>query len=548
MNMIYKSIAIAAIASILGISALCSCEKGPIEAEDTEINDDTGSPDNDQDEDSTGDEDGSSGDVSGEEGDNNEGNGEGENPEEYFYTEVSSSTEDWSGDYLITYTSGNTITVFNSWDPYGQSTLDMHDYITVDGIPAEYGDPGKSVISKFGSGYSIYVSGVGYIGYTGSKNSLLRNESDQPSAETDVWEIYFDGTVHICPASASGRELMWNNSAPRFACYKSNLEELTLYKRNVSDGNIELPGDGGQNPEPEPDPEPDPDEGGETPGGEISEGGNTAGWLVNMEVPHADVNISGNWSRTVSEKYGNSLAYVCETDDPDRLVVTHTFTDGGEKYRNYTILFDKSKKAALWVAYAMHKNVWGGDSGRNDAWTYDPAIPSDWQSTGCSSPYSKGHQIASNDRQRCVGANKQTFYYSNQTPQWQTRFNDGVWNTLENRVQSNAPSGRDTLYVVTGPIYGSGYKSISDKGGKQVPVPTGYWKCLMKCSFSSSGEMTSASGIGYLFEKNGEYSNTNYSNYSVTIDEIEALTGFDLFANIPEGLQAAAESKKTVLF
>lgn len=533
MDMVSRGFTAAVSAILLGIAGLCSCEKGPMAADgNTGINDNTGTTDE------------------GGEDQDGDGSGEEEKPEEYFYTEVTSAPEDWEGDYLITYTGESTVTVFNSWDPYGQSTLDLYGRITEDGIPAEYGDPGKSVISRFGSGYSIYVSGVGYIGYSGNSNSLLCNESGEPSAETDVWEIDFDGKVHLCPASASGRELMWNTSAPRFACYRSNLEELTLYKRNVSDGNAGIPGDGGQDPDPDPDPEPepDPDEGGDNPGGEINQGGNTAGWLINREIPHADVNISGDWSRTASEKYGDSKAYICETGDPDRLVVTHTFTDGGKKYRNYTILFDKSKKASLWVAYAMHKNVWGGDSGRNDAWTYDPAIPSDWQSTGCSSPYSKGHQIASNDRQRCVGANKQTFYYSNQTPQWQTRFNDGVWNTLENRIQNNAPSGRDTLYVVTGPIYGSGYKTISDKGGKQVPVPTGYWKCLMKCSFSSSGEMTSASGIGYLFEKNGEYSNTNYSSYSVTIDEIEALTGFDLYANIPEELQAAAESKKTALF
>lgn len=542
MNKMPKGFAIVAIAALLGISGLSSCEKGPMSTDDTELNDDTGSPDDGEDD--TGNEDGSDGEGSGEEG----GEEETPEPEEYFYTEVTSAPADWEGDYLITYTDASTITVFNSWDPYGQSTLDLYGHVTEDGIPAEYGDPGKSVISRFDSGYSIYVSGVGYIGYSGNSNSLLRNESGEPSAETDIWEISFDGKVHLCPASASGRELMWNISAPRFACYRSNLEELTLYRRNVSDGNAGIPGDGGQDPDPDPDPEPDPDEGGDNTGGEINQGGNTAGWLINWEIPHADVNVTGNWSRTVSEKYGDSQAYICETDDPDRLVVTHTFTDGGRRYRNYTILFDRSMKASLWVAYAMHKSVWDGDSGRNDAWTYDPAIPSDWQSTGCSSPYSKGHQIASNDRQRCVGANKQTFYYSNQTPQWQTRFNDGVWNTLENRVQNNAPTGRDTLYVVTGPIYGSGYKSISDKGGKQVPVPTGYWKCLMKCSFSSSGQMTSAAGIGYLFEKNGEYSNTNYSNYSVTIDEIEALTGFDLYANVPEELQTAAESRKTTLF
>ena len=60
--------------------------------------------------------------------------------------------------------------------------------------------------------------------------------------------------------------------------------------------------------------------------------------------------------------------------------------------------------------------------------------------------------------------------------------------------------------------------------------------------------MTAASGTGYLFDRNGEYSNTSYSNFSTTIDEIESVTGFDLFANIPESLQDAAESGRSPLF
>ena len=72
-------------------------------------------------------------------------------------------------------------------------------------------------------------------------------------------------------------------------------------------------------------PDPDgmkPGEGGETeiPDG-INEDGNKNGWLVNWEVPHADVALPEDvaYSRTVSETEGNSYAYVCETNDAGRL-------------------------------------------------------------------------------------------------------------------------------------------------------------------------------------------------------------------------------------
>lgn len=480
-----------------------------------------------------------------------EGGGSGEDISEYFYMKVTAAPADWEGDYLITYTDNSSIKVFNDWDDdkYGQSTVDLYNDMTSQGIPAETADRYRSIIRKEGAGYSIYVSGVGYIGYSGSGNSLLRNTSESPSAGTDIWKISSGEDIHIMPVNSNetSRRLMWNSSSPRFACYKGTVQEITLYKKNFSAG--QEPDDPDDNPD-----EGNPDEGEE--GGEteipdgINEDGNKNGWLVNWEVPHADVALPEDvaYSRTVSETEGNSYAYVCETNDAGRLIVTHTFTNNGRKYRNYTLLFDKDKKAALWVAYAMHETVWGGDVGRKGSWKDDPAIPSGWQSPGVPSPYSRGHQIASGDRQCCTGANKQTFYHSNQAPQWQTRFNDGVWNQLEQRIQGEAPTGRDTIYVVTGPLYEAGYKTETDRAGDEVPVPTGYWKCVMKCSFNSSGEMTAASGTGYLFDRNGEYNNTSYSNFSTTIDEIESVTGFDLFANIPESLQDAAESGRSPLF
>ena len=41
---------------------------------------------------------------------------EPEEPEESYYVEVAENYNDWSGDYLITYTSGSTVLVLNSHD------------------------------------------------------------------------------------------------------------------------------------------------------------------------------------------------------------------------------------------------------------------------------------------------------------------------------------------------------------------------------------------------------------------------------------------------
>ena len=66
---------------------------------------------------------------------------------------------------------------------------------------------------------------------------------------------------------------------------------------------------------------------------------------------------------------------------------------------------------------------------------------------------------------------------------------------------------------------------------------------MILCGFDSSGAMTSARGAAYLYE-NVAHTGAVYSSavYHTTIDAIEERAGFNFFANVPEGLQEAAES------
>lgn len=259
-------------------------------------------------------------------------------------------------------------------------------------------------------------------------------------------------------------------------------------------------------------------------------------YLGGYEIPAISLKDTDACSGSGSERSGGTKWYNYETTNSNQMVVTHTYKYNGKIYRNWTALIDKEKKAPLWDAFVMHSSAYPDNSaGRSNSWKEDPGIPSSWQSCFSSSGYSRGHLVASNYRQTSDDANNQTFYYTNQALQYQTQFNDGVWNSLENAVVNNAPSGSDTLYVVVGLLYEGG-KTISG-----VPCPSHFYKLLMKCSFNTSGDMTAAKGCAYIFT-NESHKGMSYSQGITTIDDIEERSGFDFYVNVPKELQDAAES------
>lgn len=235
-------------------------------------------------------------------------------------------------------------------------------------------------------------------------------------------------------------------------------------------------------------------------------------------------------------------------------VVTHTFMYNGQVLRNYSMLYDKTKKAALWSACVMHANAYPWNVTRGDSWNYDPALVfgSDysWQpklSSSYDGGYTRGHQIASNDRRTTVYQMYQTDYYSNMTPQTSTlnSSSDSKWDDLETAVQNlgKSTTGKDTLYVVTGAIFDSGYKTdAKDNNGVSCPVPTRYYKCIMKVSYNSSGEVNSASGAAFVIN------HETLEFKKLTIKEVQDITGFDYFTNIPADKQKTAEENFTSFF
>lgn len=273
----------------------------------------------------------------------------------------------------------------------------------------------------------------------------------------------------------------------------------------------------------------------------------TTGYLSCYEVPEVSLDGTGDDGYN-SEK--DDYWYRYNTTNSMRAIATHTFKASNGKYvRNYTVMLDGNKKAPVWTAHVMHNSVWpDNNAGRNESWRFDPAFDPGWQQSGVNK-YSKGHLVASNYRQTTDNQNKQTFYYSNQAPQWQNHFNDAIWNNLENKVKAAAPTGRDTLYVVTGTLYEG--TPTYDSG---IQIPSHFYKCVMMCSFDASGNMTAASGCAYVFkneyidETDPDYKSGSTPKFRTTIDSIEERAGFNFFPLVPESLQTAAESSTATIW
>jgi DNA/RNA endonuclease G (NUC1) len=227
-------------------------------------------------------------------------------------------------------------------------------------------------------------------------------------------------------------------------------------------------------------------------------------------------------------------------DNPNLGYYSHSFKMDGKTYRNYSFGWSQKDRVALWVAYPLCKLYTGGNVGRTDAWALDPLLGDNSAAPfgGYAGSYARGHQLPSADRQCCYDANAQTFYGTNMTPQLNAH-NEGIWSNLESKVRNIANSS-DTTYVVTGVIVSSSSKKETDSYGKSVTIPDAYFKALLKYSKSSTlGQWNAAA----FYLEHRSYSGNITKEHSMSIDELEELTGIDFFVNLPAKIGQAQADK-----
>lgn len=224
--------------------------------------------------------------------------------------------------------------------------------------------------------------------------------------------------------------------------------------------------------------------------------------------------------------------------------LVNTYYDGSN--RNYTHCYDKSTYTSLWTAYHLNSGHMGSLS-RPGSWDFSPSISTSLQvdltDRSYNDNYSRGHLIPNASRNGIKNMQLQTFYVTNSVPQIQDNFNGGIWQSLEAALQSIGK--KEEIYIVTGVCFSKvgetkaiKYTTAKDDT-KNVPVPNYFYKVVLKVEKSGS-TVTSASAIGFWFEHK-TYSDS-FSNYAVSVDQIEQWTGMDFFVNLPDNVETAAET------
>ena len=304
--------------------------------------------------------------------------------------------------------------------------------------------------------------------------------------------------------------------------------------KTLAEGETPTPG-----PEPEPEPDPTPDPTPEPgPGDETPVEGNTyrMGWY---ELPiECDNDHNG------------------VDDNNDSYYYAHHLCDGGErnaqnsgKARNYSVCFSSKHHCPVWVAAPRH-SMYVGTANRTNAYTQDPQIPSNIQyvckdaDSGCNN----GHMLGSAERTSSTGTNRQVFYFSNIAPQYSNTFNTGggAWNNLEDHIDDLVC--RDTLYEVVGCYfetytdkYGNTGKpaKISFGGRSDVSRPTMFYYALLRTKSGNSGKSVkdcSASELqcaAFVICHEQDKGHKPEARDLITIEELERLTGFTYFENVP---------------
>lgn len=243
-----------------------------------------------------------------------------------------------------------------------------------------------------------------------------------------------------------------------------------------------------------------------------------------------------------------------QKSDNDLYVVSHTCSDNR---RNYTVCFSREQRAPLWVAAPAHKS-YNGSVKRVDNYDYDPKLPVNIQSRLNRSygDYTRGHMLGSGERTATREMNNQTFYSSNIAPQLRDGFNErgGAWNNLEYFVDHQMCN--DTLYVVTGAIYdnytaadGTNIKmrkTVNKNDGKEVGVPTAYYKALLRTKSGRTGksvmecETSELKCAAFIVPHRSDAGHKPSVEDMITIKELECLTGVDFFANVPHAPESKA--------
>ena len=201
----------------------------------------------------------------------------------------------------------------------------------------------------------------------------------------------------------------------------------------------------------------------------------------------------------------------------------------------YTLSYNELFEQANWVAYELTDIETISHFERTNKFIVDDLVKTgsasndDYKKSG----YDRGHLAPAGDMGWSEQAMKESFYYSNMSPQ-NPSFNRGIWKKTEELTREWAVENK-SLYIVTGPIL---KKDLPTIGPNKVSIPNYYFKAILDYSEPE------IKAIAFLIPNKA--SKELLQNFTVNIDSLEHLTGYDFYYQLPDSIENRLEKNNII--
>lgn len=195
----------------------------------------------------------------------------------------------------------------------------------------------------------------------------------------------------------------------------------------------------------------------------------------------------------------------------------------------YTASYNHTTLIPDWVAWELTAEEAGGMNDGQYSFSRDPEVkfPKASREDYANSGWDKGHMAPRADMKWSCQALEESYYFTNICPQ-NHEMNSQAWRKIEELTRRLALR-YGSVYVVCGPVVGTGRNGTIGKAG--VQVPDAFFKAL--AVNTPDGYRT----VGFLVENSRQEGSPR--RYAMTVDSVESVTGRNLFPSLPEVSEAS---------
>lgn len=203
-------------------------------------------------------------------------------------------------------------------------------------------------------------------------------------------------------------------------------------------------------------------------------------------------------------------------------------------YEGFSVSFNPEHRVPNYVVWELTREEMQGDVPRSNDFHPDPDVEgsptlADYRRSG----YDRGHMAPAGEMKWSAKAMYDSHVLTNMCPQ-DRKVNSGRWKTIEGLEQQWVMAD-SALIIITGPILSD---EITRKIGEGVSVPERFFRIVF------SPYVDPPRAIAFIVPN--MYTPTGAYQLAVSVDEVEAATGFDFLSALPDEIEEMVERQSKI--